>query len=71
MDFEDIVTASFVYGGGETNVKAELRLKTGETVTLRIDHPLSCFGSSSIADIKISLSDIRKIDIHGPADDTP
>lgn len=64
VDFADVLTVTIEHYNDD-KVKAVLQLQSDEMVTLVMDKKLACFGSSAIADIRISISDIRLIENHG------
>lgn len=68
VDFADISTVT-ITSGNEKHAKAVIDLKSADTITLLMDRRLACYGASAIADIRIALSDIRRIDINGLAGD--
>ncbi|MDY6905623.1 MAG: hypothetical protein SWH61_13175 [Thermodesulfobacteriota bacterium] len=67
VDFADIQTVT-IGNHKDGQVLAVIALKNGDSVTLVMDTKLACYGSSAIADIRISIADIRRIENHGQAE---
>ena len=64
VDFDKIKSIKF--NRGDTGkVLATIDLADGKKVTLAIKKDMSCYGSSSVADIKIDVADIAEIEMHG------
>ena len=61
IDFEIIDTVAFL--SQENEVKAGVRLKDGQLVEIMVDKKKACFGTSSFANVRIGVSDIKIITI--------
>jgi hypothetical protein len=61
IGLEKIETVAFLSKGNE--VKADVRLKDGQLVEIMVDKKNACFGVSSFANVRIGVSDIKKITI--------
>lgn len=64
VDFDKIRSVRFERGE-DGKVVAEIELDNGETVSLVMKKSLACYGSSSVADIKIEIGDIDTIQMLG------
>ena len=64
VDFDRIRSATFEKAENGT-VTALIRLKDGDTVRLVMKGDMACYGSSTVADVRILLADIQELEIQG------
>jgi len=64
VDFDRIRSAAFEKAEDGT-VAALIQLKDGDTVRLIMKGEMACYGSSTVADVRILLADIQDLEIQG------
>lgn len=68
IDFNRIARMAFFIKNDD--LKAQLTLKDGSRVVLTVQKDKSCYGQSAIAEVRITLKDVKTIAIHGRAAET-
>ena len=63
IDFEKIRSMLFVESGGQ--LTAMVTLEGHKQIELVVAHDAACFGTSSFADVRIAVRDIKKVVLHG------
>jgi len=63
IDFEKIRSMLFVEREGQ--LTAMVTLEGHKQIEMVVDHDVACFGTSSFADVRIAVRDIKKIELHG------
>ena len=66
VDFDKIRSALFEKAADKM-VVADVQLKDGEMVRLRMKEDMACYGASAVADVRILLADIQRIEFKGQA----